>query len=155
VSPVVTFHGRAVSLGVATGRVYLGPAVGTGAAAAGADAPTAGPAGQAGPASAGPAAADTVRVAFAAVAAERFALAERLRAEERDDQAAIVEIGGLMAGDPALADAAVAAVTGGAGVVAAVTGAATAQADILAALPSEDLAARADDVRSVRRWWPS
>jgi phosphoenolpyruvate-protein kinase (PTS system EI component) len=90
-----------------------------------------------------------VRAAFAAVAVERFALAERLRGEERDDQAAIVEIGGLMAGDPALVDAAVAAVTSGAGAVTAVTGAATAQADILAALPNEDLAARADDVRQV------
>ncbi|HEY2241005.1 MAG TPA: putative PEP-binding protein, partial [Streptosporangiaceae bacterium] len=41
------------------------------------------------------------------------------------------------------------AVTAGAGAVAAVSGAATAQADILAALPNQDMAARADDVRQV------
>src|SRR5579875_1691286 len=122
-----------VSPGVATGQVYLGEAV---------------PA-EAGAAPAGPGTPDEVRAAFAAVAAERFDLAERLRADERDDQAAIVEIGGLMAGDPTLVEAAVAAVTAGADAVAAVTGAATAQADILAALPNQDLAARADDVRQV------
>jgi phosphoenolpyruvate-protein kinase (PTS system EI component) len=122
-----------VSPGVATGQVYLGEAVTVGAGAV----------------PAGPGTPDEVRAAFAAVAAERFALAERLRTEGRDDQAAIVEIGGLMAGDPTLVEAAVAAVTSGTGAVAAVSGAATAQADILAALPNEDLAARADDVRQV------
>ncbi|HEY0718089.1 MAG TPA: putative PEP-binding protein, partial [Streptosporangiaceae bacterium] len=149
----MTFHGRAVSLGVATGQVYLGypvpdPAAGRepGPAGPGDDA-AAGPGDDA--AAAGPTAADAVRAAFAAVTAERFALAGRLRGEEREDQAAIVEIGALMAGDPALVDAAVAAVTSGTGAVAAVTGAASAQADILAALPNEDLAARADDVRQI------
>jgi phosphoenolpyruvate-protein kinase (PTS system EI component) len=122
-----------VSPGAATGQVYVGEAVTVGAGAA----------------PAGPGTPDEVRAAFAAVAAERFALAERLRTEGRDDQAAIVEIGGLMAGDPTLVEAAVAAVTSGTGAVAAVSGAATAQADILAALPNEDLAARADDVRQV------
>jgi phosphoenolpyruvate-protein kinase (PTS system EI component) len=122
-----------VSPGVATGQVYLGEAVTVGAGAV----------------PAGPGTPDEVRAAFAAVAAERFALAERLRTEGRDDQAAIVEIGGLMAGDPTLVEAAVAAVTSGTGAVAAVSGAANAQADILAALPNEDLAARADDVRQV------
>jgi multiphosphoryl transfer protein len=120
-----------VSPGVATGQVYLGEAVTVGTAPAGPGTP------------------DEVRAAFAAVAAERFALAERLRTEGRDDQAAIVEIGGLMAGDLTLVEAAVAAVTSGTGAVAAVSGAAAAQADILAALPNEDLAARADDVRQV------
>jgi phosphoenolpyruvate-protein kinase (PTS system EI component) len=122
-----------VSPGVATGQVYVGEAVTVGVGAA----------------PAGPGTPDEVRAAFAAVAAERFALAERLRTEGRDDQAAIVEIGGLMAGDPALVEAAVAAVTSGTGAAAAVSGAANAQADILAALPNEDLAARADDVRQV------
>jgi phosphoenolpyruvate-protein kinase (PTS system EI component) len=122
-----------VSPGVASGQVYLGEAVTVGAGAA----PD------------GPGTPDEVRAAFAAVAAERFTLAERLRVEGRDDQAAIVEIGGLMAGDPALVEAAVAAVTSGATAVAAVSGAAAAQADILAALSNEDLAARADDVRQV------
>ena len=90
-----------------------------------------------------------VRAAFAAVAAERFALAAQLRSDDRSEQAAIVEIGGLMAGDPALVDAAAAAVENGTGAIAAVIGAADEQAAILAALPSEDLAARADDVRQV------
>ena len=134
-SPSATFPGRMVSPGVASGQVYLGEAVTVGAGA-GPD---------------GPGTPDEVRAAFAAVAAERFTLAERLRIEGRDDQAAIVEIGGLMAGDPALVEAAVAAVTSGAGAVAAVSGAAAAQADILAALSNEDLAARADDVRQVGR----
>jgi phosphoenolpyruvate-protein kinase (PTS system EI component) len=122
-----------VSPGVAAGQVYRGEAVPVGEGA--------------GPA--GPGTPDEVRAAFAAVAAERFALAERLRTEGRDDQAAIVEIGGLMAGDPTLVEAAVDLVTAGTGAVAAVSGAATAQAEILAALPNEDLAARADDVRQV------
>ncbi len=132
--PSQTFRGRVVSEGVATGQIYLSGAT---------------PAVTAGPAGGGPATAADVRAAFAAVAAERFALAERLRADDRADQAAIVEIGGLMAGDPALVDGAVEAVEGGAEAVAAVVGTADAQAAILAALPSEDLAARADDVRQV------
>jgi phosphoenolpyruvate-protein kinase (PTS system EI component) len=137
VSPSATFPGRMVSPGVAAGAVYRG-----GPAA---------PAGHSGAPelSGGPAGPDEVRAAFAAVATERFALAERLRAEGRDDQAAIVEIAGVMAGDPTLVEAAADAVTAGAGAVDAVTGAAAAQADILAALPNEDLAARADDVRQV------
>jgi phosphoenolpyruvate-protein kinase (PTS system EI component) len=121
-----------VSPGVATGAVYRG-----------------GPAAVAGPEPSGRAGPDEVRAAFAAVAAERFALAERLRSEGRDDQAAIVEIAGVMAGDPTLVEAAADAVTAGTGAVDAVTGAAAAQADILAALSNEDLAARADDVRQV------
>jgi phosphoenolpyruvate-protein kinase (PTS system EI component) len=125
-----------VSPGVATGQAFLGGSVAADAA---------------GPGLTGSGGADAVRAAFAAVAAERFALAERLRTEGRDDQAAIVEIAGLMAGDPTLTEAAVTAVTAGTGPVAAVTGAATAQADILAALPNEDMAARADDVRQVGR----
>ena len=157
-SPSTTFPGRMVSPGVATGQAFLGGTVaatgadgadetgGAGQAQAGSHSapltPAAAPAESATPA-------DAVRAAFAAVAAERFALAERLRTEGRDDQAAIVEIAGLMAGDPALTEAAAAAVTAGTGPVAAVTGAATAQADILAALPNEDLAARAADVRQV------
>jgi phosphoenolpyruvate-protein kinase (PTS system EI component) len=125
-----------VSPGVAVGQVYRG-----GPAAVAGQGTGSGPSGPAGP--------DEVRAAFAAVAAERFSLAERLRREGRDDQAAIVEIAGVMAGDPTLVETAVDAVTAGTGAVDAVTGAAAAQADILAALPNEDLAARADDVRQV------
>jgi phosphoenolpyruvate-protein kinase (PTS system EI component) len=125
-----------VSPGVAAGEVYRG-----GPAAVGGPGTGRVPAGPTGP--------DEVRAAFAAVAAERFALAERLRGQGRDDQAAIVEIAGVMAGDPTLVEAAVGAATAGIDAVQAVTGAATAQADILAALTNEDLAARADDVRQV------
>ena len=136
-SPSTTFPGRMVSPGVATGLVYRGGPSAVAPTSSG----TGVSAGEGGP--------DEVRAAFAAVAAERFALAERLRGEGRDDQAAIVEIAGLMAGDPGLVEAAVAAAATGTGAVAAVTEAAGAQADILAALANEDLAARADDVRQV------
>jgi phosphoenolpyruvate-protein kinase (PTS system EI component) len=138
-------------VGIAIGEVYLGGPAPAARPAGGAE--VAAPATAHGVTEHGVtehgATADEVRAAFAAVAADRFALAERLRAEDRADQAAIVEVGGLMAGDPALADAAVAAVRSGTEAVAAVTGAAEAQAAILAALPSPDLAARADDVRQV------
>jgi phosphoenolpyruvate-protein kinase (PTS system EI component) len=159
VSPSETFRGRVVSEGIATGRLYLGRSgragarpPGTAQEAAGAAPQAAGRQAQAarlGQTAGGPAAVAEVRAAFAAVAAERFALAAQLRADDRSEQAAIVEIGGLMAGDPALVDAAAAAVENGTDAIDAVTGAADEQAAILAALPSEDLAARADDVRQV------
>ena len=165
-SPSETFRGRVVSEGIATGQLYLGRSGRAGARPPGQAQEAAGPAPQAagsapqvaggqpqagGPAetAGGSAAVAAVRAAFAAVAAERFALAAQLRSDDRSEQAAIVEIGGLMAGDPALVDAAAAAVENGADAIAAVIGAADEQAAILAALPSEDLAARADDVRQV------
>jgi phosphoenolpyruvate-protein kinase (PTS system EI component) len=148
-----------VSEGIATGQLYLGRSGRAGARPPGAGQDAAGPASQVagrqtqadrpGETAGGPAAVAAVRAAFAAVAAERFALAAQLRSDDRSEQAAIVEIGGLMAGDPALVDAAAAAVENGTGAIAAVIGAADEQAAILAALPSEDLAARADDVRQV------
>ena len=52
---------------------------------------------------------EEVGEAFAAVAAERFALAERLRDAGREQEAAIIEVGGLIAADPLLADPAVGA----------------------------------------------
>ena len=158
-SPSETFRGRVVSEGIATGQLYLGRSGRAGAQPAGPAQEAAGPAPQvtgrqtqAAPSdetAGGPAAVAAVRAAFAAVAAERFALAAQLRSDERSEQAAIVEIGGLMAGDPALVDAAAAAVENGTDAIAAVIAAADEQAAILAALPSEDLAARADDVRQV------
>ncbi len=158
-SPSETFRGRVVSEGIATGQLYLGRSGRAGARPPAPAQEAAGPAPQAagrqtqaarpGETARGPAAVAEVRAAFAAVAAERFALAAQLRADDRSEQAAIVEIGGLMAGDPALVDAAAAAVENGTDAIAAVTGAADEQAAILAALPSEDLAARADDVRQV------
>jgi phosphoenolpyruvate-protein kinase (PTS system EI component) len=148
-----------VSEGIATGQLYLGRSGRAGARPPGPAQEAAGPApqvagrqpqtGQPAETAAGPAAVAEVRAAFAAVAAERFALAAQLRSDDRSEQAAIVEIGGLMAGDPALVDAAAAAVENGTDAIAAVIGAADEQAAILAALPSEDLAARADDVRQV------
>lgn len=92
---------------------------------------------------------DEVRQAFASVSAERTALAERLHAEGRDQQAGIVTVGALIALDPALVEPAVAAVAGGCAALDAVRESAAAQAAILAALPNPDLAARADDVRQV------
>ncbi len=126
-----------------------------------------------GGAAAGPATtvtAQDVRAAFAAVAADRTGLAAALRAAGRDAEAGIVEIGALIAADPALFEPAIAAMAGAspasgtrpapdaAGVpgavpatVAAIAGrdAAEAQAAILAALPDPDLAQRAGDVRQV------
>jgi multiphosphoryl transfer protein len=112
--------------------------------------------------------ADDVRAAFAAVAAERGALADRLRAAGRGHEADIVTIGALMAADPALSGPAIGALADPAAdqetrapvrddpgrfalatAAAAVTTAAEAQAAILAALPDPDLAQRAGDVRQV------
>ena len=92
---------------------------------------------------------DEVRQAFASVSAERTALAERLHAEGRHEQADIVTVGALIALDPALVEPAVAAVAGGCAAPEAVRESAAAQAAILAALPNPDLAARADDIRQV------
>jgi len=92
---------------------------------------------------------DEVRQAFASVSAERTALAERLHAEGRDQQAGIVTVGALIALDPALVEPAAAAVAGGCAAPDAVRESAAAQAAILAALPNPGLAARADDVRQV------
>jgi phosphoenolpyruvate-protein kinase (PTS system EI component) len=121
--------------------------------------------------------ADDVRAAFAAVAADRHALAGRLRAAGRGEEADIVTIGALMAADPALtgpvADALARPPAGPAGAkpsaddaepatvrndagsfplataAAAITAAAEAQARVLEALPDPDLAQRAGDVRQV------
>lgn len=87
--------------------------------------------------------------AFATVAAQRSALAEKLREEGRTEQAGIVAIGALIAADPALVNPAVAAVEEGEQATVAVERSAAAQAAALAALDHPDLAARADDVRQV------
>jgi phosphoenolpyruvate-protein kinase (PTS system EI component) len=121
------YQGLAVSEGAAAGEVYPASLQGETRAA-------------------GP---DEVRQAFASVSAERTALAERLHAEGRDQQAGIVTVGALIALDPALVEPAVAAVAGGCAALDAVRESAAAQAAILAALPNPDLAARADDIRQV------
>ena len=153
---MTAYRGTPVSEGTAAGELYL---PGETAAGAGAEAVTV--------------TADEVRAAFARVAAERNTLAGRLREAGRDHEAGIVEIGALMAADPALSAPALDAlaltsapaagrdqattetVPAGprrfslAAAAAAITAAAEAQAAILEALPDPDLAQRASDVRQV------
>ncbi len=124
----IRYRGQPVSEGVGTGEIYLGDAP------AGAD-PNPGE--------------DDVRAAFAAVARERAALAARLREHGQDLQAGIVDIGALIAADPALIGPVIDAIRAGADGIAAVGAAAEAQAAVLAALPDPDLAQRAGDVRQV------
>jgi phosphoenolpyruvate-protein kinase (PTS system EI component) len=124
------YRGQPVSEGTAVGEVYLADGPGTSHAQA-------------------PATVDEVRVAFAAVAHDRAELARQLRARGRDHDAGIVEIGALIAADPALAGPVLDAVRGGADAVAAIADTAEAQAALLAALPDPDLAQRAGDVRQV------
>jgi phosphoenolpyruvate-protein kinase (PTS system EI component) len=93
--------------------------------------------------------AEQVAAAFAAVAADRSALAQRLRASGRDAEADIVGVAALMAADSVLVDPAVASVRAGTDAVRAVTAAAEVQATLLAGLDSPELAERAGDVRQV------
>jgi phosphoenolpyruvate-protein kinase (PTS system EI component) len=125
------YRGQPVSEGTGTGKIYLGDAPGQ----AGQDHGSRGE--------------NEVRLAFATVARERAALAARLRGRGEDLQASIVDIGALIAADPALTGPAIDAVRAGANGVAAVRAAAEAQAAVLAALPDPDLAQRASDVRQV------
>ena len=128
------YRGQPVSEGIGTGEIYLGdaPGIRVGTAPVRPDPDE-----------------DDVRAAFAAVARERAALAARLRERGQDLQAGIVDIGALIAADPALTGPAIDAVRAGADGIAAVAAAAEAQAAVLAALPDPDLAQRAGDVRQV------
>jgi phosphoenolpyruvate-protein kinase (PTS system EI component) len=150
---MTAYRGTPVSEGVAAGELYLPDAPAPDAA--GPDAAGAGAGSTAPPATV---TVGDVRAAFAAVAAERGALADQLRAAGRDQEADIVLIGALMAADPALSGPAVDALGSQAdpderfplaAATAAITAAAEAQAAILAALPDPDLAERAGDVRQV------
>src|SRR6204780_3259428 len=87
--------------------------------------------------------------ATGAGAAERSALAERLRKAGRTSEAEIIAVGALIAGDPALSSPAVAAVQGGADAVTAVREAAEHQAAMMEKLDNPALAARAGDIRQV------
>lgn len=127
--PSQRYQGWAVSEGIGVGEIYLGDAR---------------PAAMTGNVSA-----DDVRAAFAAVARDRAALAAQLRSRGQEHEAGIVEIGALIAADPALTGPAVEATRAGADAVTAISDAASAQADLLAALPDPDLAQRAGDVRQV------
>jgi phosphoenolpyruvate-protein kinase (PTS system EI component) len=124
------FTGLPVSDGQATGQLYL----------ADIDA-AADPAADATP--------EQVGAAFAAVTADRFALAGRLRAAGREDEAGIVEISALIAADPVLVEPAVSAVREGQDASTAVREAAEARAAVIAAAASPELAERAGDVRQV------
>jgi len=137
---MTVFRGTPVSDGVAAGELYLPDAASSG----GGPGPEGAPVVEGG----GARAAD-VSAAFAAVAAERAGLAARLRASGRDGEAGIVEVGSLIAADPALSAPAAAAVLAGTPAEVAVRDAAEAQAAILEALPDPDLAQRASDVRQV------
>ena len=122
------FTGRPVSEGMASGRLYV-----------------------ADPGPPADATAEQVREAFAAVAADRGELAERLRGAGRAAEADIIGVAGLIAADPALVGPAVTAVVGGTDAATAVTEAAEAQATMLAGLAVPELAERAADVRQVAR----
>ena len=102
---------------------------------------------------AGPPEAELARArrALEAAAHELEALAGRLRAEGRTDEADIVATGALMAADPAL-DAAVERLTdAGRAAAAAVRDACAEHAAAIAALDDPHLAARAEDIRSLGR----
>src|ERR1700722_1552841 len=128
--PPVRFHGVPVSAGTAAGilRIVADSAVGDASV-------TATP--------------EEVAAAFSGVAAERSALAERLRKAGRTSEAEIIAIGALIAGAPALSSPAVAAVQGGADPVTAVREAAEGQAAMMEKLDNPALAARAGDIRQV------
>jgi phosphoenolpyruvate-protein kinase (PTS system EI component) len=90
--------------------------------------------------------------ALEAAAAELEELARRMAADGLTADAEIVETGALMARDPGLVAAVERAVVEqGRPAVQALLSACEAQAALLAALPDEMLAARADDVRSLAR----
>jgi len=172
---MTTYRGTPVSEGVAAGELYL-PDVPDGTVT-GAAARTAGGGTATASSPAVTVTAEDVRAAFAAVAADRHALAGQLRAAGRGQEADIVTIGALIAADPALSGPAIDALTSPAPVpataepvaggeqrapvrndparfplataAAAITAAAEAQALILEALPDPDLAQRAGDVRQV------
>ncbi len=89
--------------------------------------------------------------ALDAAAAELAALASRLREEDRQEHAALVETAVLIAGDPELHDDVLRRTADGAPAARALLMAGEAQAALIAALDDSLLAARAGDVRSVGR----
>ena len=93
--------------------------------------------------------AGSVRAAAETAARELEALADRVRATGRDEEAGIFDGQALLAISPTLVDDAVERVEAGAPPPDAVAAAADAAAEVLAALDDELLAARAADVRDV------
>jgi phosphoenolpyruvate-protein kinase (PTS system EI component) len=92
---------------------------------------------------------DEVAAAFGEVSAERFALADRLREAGREQEAGIIEVGALIAADPALSEPAITAVRGGQDAGSAVREAAEKQARAMEGLANRELAERAGDIRQV------
>jgi phosphoenolpyruvate-protein kinase (PTS system EI component) len=129
--PPVRFRGLPVSAGTAAGmlRIIDDAAVDDAAAAA--------------------AAPEDVTAAFAAVAAERSALAERLRDAGRGPEAEIIAIGALIAGDPSLSAPALAAMRDGADAATAVRAATEGHAAAMEKLDNPELAERAGDIRQI------
>jgi phosphoenolpyruvate-protein kinase (PTS system EI component) len=96
--------------------------------------------------------ADHAREALRKAAAELEGIAAALREDGRPDDAEIVATGALMAADPLLESAVSAAVTeGGRSAASALVEATEEHAEVIASLPDDLLAARADDVRSLGR----
>lgn len=104
-----------------------------------------------GPTRAPAAEAEHAREALRQAAAELERIAAGLRAENRPEEAEIVETGALMAADPLLEVAVAAAVERGRSAATALVEAAEEHAAAIASLPDALLAARADDVRSLGR----
>jgi phosphoenolpyruvate-protein kinase (PTS system EI component) len=92
---------------------------------------------------------EDVTAAFAAVAAERSALAERLRAAGRGSEADIIAIGALIAGDPSLSAPAIAAMHDGTDAATAVRAATEGHAAAMEKLDNPELADRAGDIRQI------
>lgn len=93
----------------------------------------------------------SVVAALSAVAGELRDLADRLRAEDRPEQADVVDAGALIAQDPALAELAGEFAVRGLTAAEAVTAATNRHADALAALGDPMFADRATDVRQIGR----
>jgi multiphosphoryl transfer protein len=94
---------------------------------------------------------DRARRALAAAGVELEAMASRLRADGRPDEADVVATGALMAGDPALEAAVERHTSAGCSAPAAIAAACDEHAEAIATLGDERLAARAEDVRSLGR----
>jgi phosphoenolpyruvate-protein kinase (PTS system EI component) len=90
-----------------------------------------------------------VTAAFAAVAAERSALADRLRDAGRGSEAEIIAIGALIAGDPSLSAPAITAMRDGADAASAVRAATEGHAAAMEKLANPELAERAGDIRQI------
>jgi phosphoenolpyruvate-protein kinase (PTS system EI component) len=131
VEPPVRFRGLPVSAGTAAGRLRI-----IGDTAADGTTTTA-------------ATPEDVTAAFAAVAAERSGLAERLRGAGRGAEAEIIAIGALIAGDPSLSAPALAAMRDGADAATAVREATEGHAAAMERLDNPELAERAGDIRQI------